>query len=50
MSLPCGFGEHELARGLQLIGNYWQEAQLLHTGARLPATTDWYQRNPAASI
>ena len=48
MSLPCGFGEHDLPVGLQLIGNYWQEAQLLHTAHAFQQATDWHQRKPAA--
>lgn len=48
MSLPCGFGEHDLPVGLQLIGNYWQEAQLLHTAHAFQQATDWHQRKPTA--
>ena len=48
MSVPCGFGEHGLPVGLQLIGNYWQEAQLLYTAHAFQQTTDWHQRAPAA--
>ncbi len=48
MSLPCGFGEHDLPVGLQLIGNYWQEAELLHTAHAFQQATDWHQRKPAA--
>ena len=48
MSVPCGFGEHGLPVGLQLIGNYWQEAQLLHTAHAFQQATDWHQRAPAA--
>ena len=47
MSVPCGFGEHGLPVGLQLIGNYWQEAQLLHTAHAFQQVTDWHQRAPA---
>lgn len=47
MSVPCGFGEHDLPVGLQLIGNYWQEAQLLHTAHAFQQATDWHQRVPA---
>ena len=47
MSVPCGFGEHGLPVGLQLIGNYWQEAQLLHTAHAFQQATDWHQRAPA---
>ncbi|HRH30154.1 MAG TPA: Asp-tRNA(Asn)/Glu-tRNA(Gln) amidotransferase subunit GatA [Aquabacterium sp.] len=48
MSVPAGFGEHGLPVGLQLIGNYWQEAQLLHTAHAFQQATDWHQRAPAA--
>jgi len=47
MSVPCGFGEHALPVGLQLIGNYWQEARLLHTAHAFQQATDWHQRVPA---
>ena len=48
MSVPCGFGEHGLPVGLQLIGNYWQEAGLLHTAHAFQQATDWHQRRPAS--
>ncbi|WP_290902937.1 amidase family protein [Aquabacterium sp.] len=48
MSVPCGFGEHQLPVGLQLIGNYWQEAQLLHAAHAFQQATDWHQRQPTA--
>ncbi|MBI2733810.1 MAG: Asp-tRNA(Asn)/Glu-tRNA(Gln) amidotransferase subunit GatA [Aquabacterium sp.] len=48
MSVPCGFGEHGLPVGLQLIGNYWQEAGLLHTAHAFQQATDWHQRKPAS--
>ncbi|MBI5924782.1 MAG: Asp-tRNA(Asn)/Glu-tRNA(Gln) amidotransferase subunit GatA [Aquabacterium sp.] len=48
MSVPCGFGEHGLPVGLQLIGNYWQEAGLLHTAHAFQQATDWHQRTPAS--
>jgi aspartyl-tRNA(Asn)/glutamyl-tRNA(Gln) amidotransferase subunit A len=51
MSLPCGFSDHALQKplpiGLQLIGNYWQEAQLLHTAHAFQQATDWHTRAPA---
>ncbi len=46
MSLPCGFGDHHLPVGLQLIGNYWQEAALLHTAHAFQQATDWHQQAP----
>jgi aspartyl-tRNA(Asn)/glutamyl-tRNA(Gln) amidotransferase subunit A len=33
--------------GLQLIGNYFKEGQLLHTARALQLATDWHQRAPA---
>jgi aspartyl-tRNA(Asn)/glutamyl-tRNA(Gln) amidotransferase subunit A len=33
MSVPAGFGEGGMPVGLQLIGNYLQEAKLLNAGA-----------------
>jgi aspartyl-tRNA(Asn)/glutamyl-tRNA(Gln) amidotransferase subunit A len=48
MSVPCGFGEHGMPVGLQLIGNYWQEARLLHAAHAFQQVTDWHQRVPAA--
>ena len=48
MSVPAGFGDSELPVGLQLIGNYWQEAQLLHTAHAFQQATDWHQRQPKA--
>ena len=47
MSVPAGFGEHGLPVGLQLIGNYWQEAGLLHTAHAFQQATDWHQRSPS---
>ena len=45
MSIPCGFAE-ELPVGLQLIGNYFTEAQLLNVAHRYQQATDWHQRCP----
>ena len=47
MSVPAGFGEAGLPVGLQLIGNYWQEAALLHTAHAFQQATDWHTRAPA---
>ena len=48
MSVPAGFGEQGLPVGLQLVGNYWQEAQLLHTAHAFQQATDWHTRKPTA--
>ncbi|WP_428826120.1 Asp-tRNA(Asn)/Glu-tRNA(Gln) amidotransferase subunit GatA [Azonexus sp. IMCC34842] len=46
MSVPCGF-VGGLPVGLQLIGNYFAEAQLLNVAHRYQLATDWHQRRPA---
>jgi aspartyl-tRNA(Asn)/glutamyl-tRNA(Gln) amidotransferase subunit A len=46
MSLPAGFGEASMPVGLQLIGNYFQEAQLLHAAHAFQQGTDWHARAP----
>jgi aspartyl-tRNA(Asn)/glutamyl-tRNA(Gln) amidotransferase subunit A len=47
MSVPVGFGEGGMPVGLQLIGNYFKEGQLLHTAHALQQASDWHQRAPA---
>ncbi len=47
MSLPVGFGEAAMPVGLQLIGNYFQEAQLLHMAHSFQQATDWHAQAPA---
>src|SRR5690606_12004362 len=48
MSIPCGFsqGTRPLPIGLQLIGNYFSEGQLLAVADRFQQATDWHQRKP----
>ena len=46
MSLPVGFGEGGMPVGLQLIGNYLQEARLLNVAHRFQLATDWHVRKP----
>jgi len=50
MSIPCGFGQGEKNAkrpvGLQLIGNYFAEAQLLNVAHQYQQATDWHQRAP----
>ena len=46
MSLPVGFGEGGMPVGLQLIGNYLQEARLLNVAHRFQLATDWHMRKP----
>jgi aspartyl-tRNA(Asn)/glutamyl-tRNA(Gln) amidotransferase subunit A len=47
MSLPAGLGEHGMPVGLQLIGNYFAEGQLLHAAHALQQATDWHTAAPA---
>jgi aspartyl-tRNA(Asn)/glutamyl-tRNA(Gln) amidotransferase subunit A len=46
MSVPCGF-VGGLPVGLQLIGNYFAEVQLLNVAHRYQQATDWHLRRPA---
>jgi aspartyl-tRNA(Asn)/glutamyl-tRNA(Gln) amidotransferase subunit A len=48
MSIPCGFGARQRPVGLQLIGNYFQEARMLNVAHRFQQATDWHTRMPAA--
>ena len=47
MSVPAGFGAHGLPVGLQLIGNYLQEARLLNVAHRFQQATDFHLQTPA---
>ena len=47
ISLPAGFGEAGMPVGLQLIGNYFDEARLLHAAHAFQQATDWHMRTPA---
>ncbi|HEX2010276.1 MAG TPA: Asp-tRNA(Asn)/Glu-tRNA(Gln) amidotransferase subunit GatA, partial [Roseateles sp.] len=47
MSVPVGFGEGGMPVGLQLLGNYFKEGQLLHAAHALQQATDWHQKAPA---
>ena len=46
MSIPCGFGAGGLPVGLQLIGNYFDEARMLNVAHRYQQATDWHLRMP----
>ncbi|MDP1648933.1 MAG: Asp-tRNA(Asn)/Glu-tRNA(Gln) amidotransferase subunit GatA [Rubrivivax sp.] len=46
MSMPAGFGAHGMPVGLQLIGNYFDEATLLQSAHALQQATDFHQRRP----
>ncbi|PXF31705.1 glutamyl-tRNA amidotransferase [Pokkaliibacter plantistimulans] len=46
MSVPAGFIGH-LPVGLQLIGNFFDEARLLNVAHQFQQVTDWHLRTPA---
>jgi aspartyl-tRNA(Asn)/glutamyl-tRNA(Gln) amidotransferase subunit A len=46
MSIPAGFGEQQMPVGLQLIGNYFKEGQLLGAAHQFQQHTDWHMRQP----
>jgi aspartyl-tRNA(Asn)/glutamyl-tRNA(Gln) amidotransferase subunit A len=46
MSVPAGLGEHGMPVGLQLLGNYFAEGQLLHAAHCLQQATDFHTLAP----
>ncbi len=50
MSIPVGFGQGDKNAkrpvGLQLIGNYFNEAKLLNVAHQFQLATDWHTRRP----
>ena len=50
MSVPAGFGAHGMPVGLQLIGNYFKEAQLLGAAHEFQMATDWHMRQPGGLL
>jgi aspartyl-tRNA(Asn)/glutamyl-tRNA(Gln) amidotransferase subunit A len=46
MSIPCGFGANKMPVGLQIIGNYFAEAQMLNVAHQYQLVTDSHNRAP----
>jgi aspartyl-tRNA(Asn)/glutamyl-tRNA(Gln) amidotransferase subunit A len=46
MSVPAGFGEGGMPVGLQLIGNYFREGELLHAAHAFQQATDFHAQVP----
>jgi len=52
MSVPCGFGAGANANrpvGLQIIGDYFNEARMLQVADAFQRATDWHRKAPSAS-
>jgi aspartyl-tRNA(Asn)/glutamyl-tRNA(Gln) amidotransferase subunit A len=47
MSVPVGFGHNNRPVGMQLIGNYFKESELLALADHYQHATDWHLRTPA---
>lgn len=45
ITVPAGFADG-MPTGLQLIGNYFQEAKLLNIGHKYQQATDWHKKTP----
>jgi aspartyl-tRNA(Asn)/glutamyl-tRNA(Gln) amidotransferase subunit A len=54
MSVPAGFASSPagggMPVGLQLIGNYFKEAQLLGAAHQFQLATDWHERQPGSTV
>ena len=46
MSIPAGFGDNNMPVGLQIIGNYFDEARMLNVAHQYQRATDWHSRAP----
>jgi len=49
MSIPAGFDQNGLPIGMQLIGNYMQEAKILNVAHKFQQATDWHNFKPQNS-
>ncbi|MCO8041924.1 Asp-tRNA(Asn)/Glu-tRNA(Gln) amidotransferase subunit GatA [Acinetobacter bohemicus] len=47
INAPVGFDQDHLPVGLQLIGNYWSESQLLSVVHQYQQATDWHTKRAA---
>ncbi len=46
MSIPAGFGDKSRPVGLQIIGNYFDEARMLNVAHQYQQASDWHMRMP----
>ncbi|WP_322105475.1 Asp-tRNA(Asn)/Glu-tRNA(Gln) amidotransferase subunit GatA [Paraburkholderia sp. J41] len=52
MSVPCGFGAGANAQrpvGLQIVGNYFNEARMLQVADAFQRATEWHRKAPAVA-
>lgn len=49
MSVPVGFGQAQRPVGMQIIGNYFDEARMLQVAHAFQQVTDWHRRQPQES-
>jgi aspartyl-tRNA(Asn)/glutamyl-tRNA(Gln) amidotransferase subunit A len=49
ISVPNGFGQHNLPTGIQFIGPAWSENLLLEIADRYQQATDWHRQRPNLS-
>ncbi len=47
MSIPCGVGSGGMPVGLQIVGNWFDEARMLNVAHQYQRVTDWHRRAPA---
>ncbi len=50
MSIPVGFGEANMPVGMQLIGNYLQEAKLLNVAHQFQLATEFHLKTPGGAV
>lgn len=48
LSIPCGFGKHEMPVGLQIIGPWFAESKMLGVAHQYQQITDWHTRMAGA--
>ena len=46
LSIPCGFGNRNRPVGLQIVGNYFDEARMLRAAHAYQQATDWHTKSP----
>ena len=46
LSIPAGFDAKGLPVGLQIVGNYFDEARMLNAAHQFQRATDWHRRAP----